>query len=141
MVREPSGLMVPEATSLQMDAPYRVAHLMRSLYGDSPVENFAVFHLNARNAVTSVAHVTTGIVNASIVHPREVYRAAIIGNAVSIIIAHNHPSGDPLPSHEDREVTKMLKKAGEVVGISLLDHVIVGEHDYHSLEDSMSNTF
>lgn len=141
MVREPSGLTVPEATSLHMKAPFQVANLMRAIYGEEPQENFAVFILNSRNMVTSVVHVTTGIVNASIVHPREVFRAAIIGNAVSIIVAHNHPSGDPEPSQEDREVTKQLKAAGKVVGIDLLDHVVVGETSYHSLMDGETATF
>ncbi len=124
-----------------MNAPFRVACLMRAIYGEEPQENFAVFILSARNMVTSVVHVTTGTVNASIVHPREVFRAAIIGNAVGIIVAHNHPSGCPEPSAEDREVTTQLRKAGEIVGIALVDHVVVGENQYHSLVDGVTSTF
>ena len=106
--------------------PADVARIMEALYGASPVEVFVAFVLNSRHEITGIVPITTGIVDASIVHPREVYRAAILGNAAAIVIAHNHPSGDVTPSAEDRQVTRLLKDAGEMLGIQCLDHVVVG---------------
>jgi len=80
--------------------------------------------------------VSIGSLDASIVHPREVYKVAILANSSSIIVCHNHPSGDPTPSREDINVTKMLKEAGELLGIPVLDHIIVGsEGAYYSLKE------
>ena len=70
------------------------------------------------------------------VHPREVFKQAIVANAAKIIVAHNHPSGDSAPSREDRNVTKMLKDAGEIMGIELVDHIIIGDGNYYSFSDS-----
>jgi DNA repair protein RadC len=89
-------------------------------------EQFVVLCLNAKNAVCQINCVSVGTVNASLVHPREVFKAAILANASAIIVAHNHPSGVPDPSAEDRKVTEGLAKAGALLGIPLLDHVIVG---------------
>ena len=80
--------------------------------------------------------VTRGTLDASLVHPREVFRPAINDAAASIILVHNHPSGDPTASAEDRAVTSQLKRAGEIVGIEVLDHVIVGENRYVSFAES-----
>jgi DNA repair protein RadC len=76
-----------------------------------------------------------GSVNASIVHPREVFKGAIALSAASLLVAHNHPSGDPAPSEEDLALTRRLREAGELLGIPLLDHVIVGEGAYRSLKE------
>ena len=73
--------------------------------------------------------------NASIVHPREVFKAAILNNASRIICLHNHPSGDPEPSKEDIEITRRLVEAGEIIGIEVLDHVIIGEQRYLSMKE------
>ncbi len=88
-------------------------------------EVFVVLHLDTRNRV--VAHETTSIgsQNASLVHPREVFKAAILKGATSIILAHNHPSGDPAPSKEDIDLTHRLVEAGGLMGIQVLDHVVV----------------
>jgi DNA repair protein RadC len=88
-------------------------------------EVFAVLLLDARHNCFRVEVVSVGSLNASIVHPREVFRAAIIHGAASIVAAHNHPSGDPEPSEEDLTITRRLAQVGELVGIALLDHVIV----------------
>ena len=77
-----------------------------------------------------------GSLNASIVHPREVFKAAILLNAASIVVAHNHPSGDPAPSREDREVTRTLNEAGRLLDIPLHDHVIVGAEGYFSFREA-----
>ena len=88
-------------------------------------EHFLVLLLNARHEVIGKETVSIGTLNASIVHPREVFRPAILASAASIILAHNHPSGDPEPSEEDLGITKRLAEVGELVGIGVLDHVIV----------------
>ncbi len=80
--------------------------------------------------------VSYGSLNANIVHPREVYKEAILNSAASVVVAHNHASGDPSPSREDLEITEKLQKAGEVIGIPLIDHLIVGEDgQYYSMKE------
>lgn len=88
-------------------------------------EHFVVLLLNARHEVEAVETVSIGSLNASIVHPREVFRSAVIESAASILLAHNHPSGDPEPSEEDLSITRRLVEVGELLGIAVLDHVIV----------------
>ena len=86
----------------------------------------------------TVVHICSiGTLTASIVHPREVFKVACVGNASGIIVLHNHPSGDPLPSDEDKRITGRLEEAGRVLGIPLLDHIIIGREDgYHSFADA-----
>ncbi|MBS1718525.1 MAG: DNA repair protein RadC [Armatimonadetes bacterium] len=96
-------------------------------------EHFCVLLLDAKNQVIRKSTVHIGTLNMSIVGPREVFREAIREGASSIIVVHNHPSGDPTPSPEDIEVTKKLKQVGEMLDIPLLDHVVVGERTYVSL--------
>jgi len=77
----------------------------------------------------AVEVVSIGTLNSALVHPREVFKGAIINSANSIILAHNHPSGDPSPSNEDKEITNRLVEAGEIIGISVLDHIVIGSND------------
>lgn len=98
-------------------------------------ENFMVMLLNSKNHVLAVPTVSVGSLSASIVHPREVLRAALGYAAASMILIHNHPSGDPSPSAEDLAVTEMLVDAGDVMGIRVLDHVIIGDNKYVSLKN------
>ena len=93
-------------------------------------EVFVVATLNTKNVVTAIQVVTMGTLDASLVHPREVFRLAILNNASSVIVAHNHPSGDPTPSREDIAVTNRIREAGKIVGIDLLDHIVVGSYSY-----------
>src|ERR1051326_3303713 len=88
-------------------------------------EHFLVLLLNARHEVLAKETVSIGSLNASIVHPREVFKPAVLISAASIVLVHNHPSGDPEPSEEDVSITKRLVQAGELLGIGVLDHVIV----------------
>lgn len=99
-----------------------------------PEENLWLITLNTKNNITGIFTVSTGSLNTSIVHPREVFKRALIQNAAAIIICHNHPSGDATPSREDVEITKRLYEAGEVLGVRLLDHIIAGEDRYISLK-------
>lgn len=98
-------------------------------------EHFFCLFLNTKNHVIAKETVSIGSLSAAIVHPREVFRAAIKRAAASIICAHNHLSGDPTPSHEDVELTKRLFSAGEIVGIEILDHVVVGHDRFYSLKE------
>lgn len=98
-------------------------------------EHFLAVHLDSKNRVQCLDRVSLGSLNASIVHPREVFKAALLSSAAAIILVHNHPSGDPTPSREDLELTNRLKECGELLGIRVLDHVIVGDRCYVSLAD------
>src|SRR5262249_32765455 len=92
--------------------------------------------LNAKHRPIGLNTVSVGSLTASIVHGREVFKPAIAGNAAAVILAHNHPSGDPSPSTEDVELTKRLRDAGELLGIRVLDHVIVGDGKHYSFVDA-----
>lgn len=98
-------------------------------------EHFVCLYLNTKNQVLQKTTVFIGSLNASIVHPREVFKEAFRRSAASIICLHNHPSGDPTPSREDIEVTKRLVECGRIIGIEVLDHIIIGEHKYVSLKE------
>jgi len=93
------------------------------------VESFGVITLSTRNRTIGVHEVTRGVLNGSLVHPREIYMRAILDNAAAIIAFHNHPSGDEKPSREDQDLTKRLLDSGKVLGIDLLDHVILGHKE------------
>jgi DNA repair protein RadC len=110
--------------------------LMRLEMRDLPHEEFHVLLLSTQNDILRRMQVTRGTLDASLVHPREVFRGAISESAASIILVHNHPSGDPTPSSEDRAVTRQLRAAGSIVGIDVLDHVIIGERRYVSFAES-----
>ena len=98
-------------------------------------EHFVVLFMNVKNEVLHKQTIFIGSLNSAIVHPREIFREAVKRSAASIICAHNHPSGNPSPSPEDIEVTKRLTDAGALMGIEVLDHVIIGDHQFISLKE------
>jgi DNA repair protein RadC len=98
-------------------------------------EHFVCLYLNTKNQVIHKQTIFIGSLNASIVHPREVFKEGLKRSAASIIALHNHPSGDPTPSREDIEVTKRLVECGKIIGIELLDHLIIGENKFVSLKE------
>ena len=102
---------------------------------DCPHEQFLALLVDGRQRVMGEVLVSQGTLTASLVHPREVFRPAIRLSAAAIVLVHNHPSGDPSPSGEDRQVTQRLQQAGEVIGIRVLDHVIVAERGFHSFRE------
>ena len=103
---------------------------------DQEKEHFWEMILDARNIIREIHLVSLGSINSNLVHPREVYRPAIINGATSIVLAHNHPSGNTTPSGEDMEITHRLRKAGDIIGIKVLDHVIIGgKGKYYSFAD------
>ncbi|MBU2493255.1 MAG: JAB domain-containing protein [Bacteroidetes bacterium] len=99
-------------------------------------ERFVVFWLSSANIVTGFEIISEGNLNSSIVHPREVFRGAIVATCANIIIAHNHPSGNPEPSREDINITKKLVEAGKIIDVTVFDHIIFAEGKYTSLIES-----
>ena len=121
------------ATKKNITTPEDIAYIIKPLLCEADREHCLVIMLNGKNQVTAINTVSIGTLTSSLVHPREVFKPAIITNAASIILAHNHPSGDPKPSPEDLTITKRLKEAGELLGIPVLDHIIIG-YSYFSIE-------
>lgn len=115
--------------------PADAAQLLIPQMRDLDREHMRALCLDSKNHVIANALVSVGTVNASLAHPRECYKPAVIVNAVAVIFAHNHPSGDPTPSTEDIQLTKQLKSAADVLGIDLLDHIVIGDGIYISLKD------
>jgi len=103
-----------------------------STYYNKRREHFLTLILDGSHTIQRILITSIGILNRSIVHPREVYAPAIKDEAAAIICAHNHPSGNTEPFSEDREITERLKEAGKILGIPLLDHLVFGKHGYHS---------
>ena len=97
-----------------------------------PKEHFVEIAISSKGEIIGYSVISIGDISSSIVHPREVFQFAILANAAVIIVAHNHPSGDPAPSQEDIRVTKRLAECGNILGIKLVDHIIVGDNDYYS---------
>ncbi|AXM88927.1 DNA repair protein RadC [Anoxybacillus ayderensis G10] len=119
----------------RITSPEDAYNLVKSFLVDVDREYFLVICLDTKNQPTAINICHMGSLNASIVHPREVLKPAILSNSASIIVAHNHPSSDPTPSREDIEVTKRLSEAGKIIGIDLLDHIIVGIDRFISLKE------
>jgi len=114
-------------------SPQDVFKLMKSKLKDYSKEHFYIISLNSRNAI--ISEISIGTLNASLVHPREVFAEAIRQRANSIILVHNHPSGDPTPSKDDLKITKKLKEARKILGIEVLDHIIVSRNSYLSFKN------
>lgn len=98
-------------------------------------EQFLAVILDGKNRILGLNLVATGTLTSALVHPRELFKPAILANAASLILVHNHPSGDPDPSAEDKALTARLKEAGELIGIRILDHVVIGDDRYVSLAE------
>jgi DNA repair protein RadC len=120
---------------VQVTTPRTVAELLLPLYGNRPVEQFGVVLLDTKHRVMRTTIVTVGTLDASIVHPREIFREAAAGGAAAIVVFHNHPSGDPEPSKEDVVLTHRLIAAGVLMGIEVLDHVILANVRYCSMKE------
>jgi len=117
-------------------SPTESADLLRSILQDEPAEVFGILCLTTKNRVIAYHEVSRGQLDATIVHPREVFKAALLANAASIIVAHNHPSGDPTPSTDDYQLTRRLISAGEILGIRVIDHIVIGDGTHVSLRES-----
>lgn len=117
--------------------PKSAADFIREVLPDNSREHFVALYLDGAHKVIAFSIVATGSANSCPVHPREVFQAAILAGAIAIIAGHNHPSGEVIPSTDDKKITSRLKEAGSLLAISLLDHVIVGEDTFFSFADEM----
>jgi DNA repair protein RadC len=120
-----------------ISSPADVDVLLRGRIANHDRENFVAVLLNTKNEVIEFPTISVGTLSASLIHPREVFKPAIRASAASVVLAHNHPSGKVDPSREDREVTKRLVSAAEIIGIDVLDHVILGEGYFSMKEQGM----
>ncbi|MGX4583029.1 JAB domain-containing protein [Paenibacillus chitinolyticus] len=133
MVRESTSILYPNRV---IRSPKDAADLFRQFIGDCDRESFCILCLNTKNEPTALHQVSTGTLNASLVHPRETFKLAILANSASIIACHNHPSsGQPDPSPEDVELTQRLRNSGCLLGIDLLDHIILGDRNFVSMKE------
>jgi DNA repair protein RadC len=114
--------------------PQALVKAIRASIQDKAKEHFKLVLLNTRNKVTNIITISIGTLNASLVHPREVFKEAIHGSAASVILVHNHPSDDLEPSEEDIKLTRRMVEAGKIMGIEVLDHIIINRHDFLSLK-------
>ena len=124
LVREPG---VKLANKPQIRFPAEAAPMLTQYIGESDREVFVVALLTIRHRVIGLHTVSVGCLSSSLVHPREVFKPAILAGSAAVLIAHNHPSGDPDPSGEDVALTRRLASAGAILGIEVIDHIIVGE--------------
>lgn len=117
-------------------SPEDVVRIMRDHMdmGNLDREHFVVLYLNRKTHVNAIQTVSIGGLHSSLVHPREVFKPAILTSSAGIILVHNHPSGDPTPSAEDVNITRRLIEAGKILGIEVLDHVVIGNNEYKSLK-------
>ena len=106
-----------------------------SFLRDKQREHFVVLFLNARNQLITKKDLFIGTLNANLVHPREIFSEALKHNAASLILIHNHPSGDPEPSQDDLEITKRLREAGQIMGLEIIDHLIISHNNYFSFKE------
>ena len=132
-------LRVPLPVSGTLNRPQDVAHLAGVILAGADVEKVLTLHLNVKHGLIGVHIVSVGTLDASLVHPREVFKAAFLTNAASLAVIHNHPSGDPTPSRDDRTLAERLHRAGELLGVQLLDFLIVTDPTegfrYHSFKE------
>jgi DNA repair protein RadC len=123
----------PEPKDFDIKNPESVVKAIRSSIKDKAKEHFKLILLNPRNKIIGISTISIGTLNASLVHPREVFKDAIVHSAASVVLAHNHPSGDPEPSEDDLKITKKLVDSGKILGIEVLDHIIIAKNGFKSL--------
>ena len=121
--------------NLKISSPKDVSTLLINEMSNFKQEVFKLILLNTKNIIIGTKDVFKGTLNSSIVHPREVFKEAVQRGSANIIVCHNHPSGDPNPSKEDIDITLRLKECGNIMGIELLDHIIIGDNKYVSLKE------
>ena len=120
---------------ISLSSPQAVVNYLKEKIGREKKEHFVILALDSRDNLNSISEVSIGTLNASLVHPREVFGPAISHSASQIILAHNHPSGDPEPSEDDLVITKRLVEAGKILGIEVTEHVVISKKDFFSFKD------
>jgi DNA repair protein RadC len=129
-------LMRTQADRPRLNTPRQLASYLLPQHGSRPVEQFGIVLLDTKHRLLQVRLVSTGSLDSTVAHPREVFREAIAGRAAAIVLFHNHPSGDPRPSADDTALTVRLVDAGQVVGIDVLDHLILADQRYYSFMEA-----
>lgn len=125
---------MPAVERPTISSPGQAASLLQPKYGDRDREHVGILSLDVKNRLIEEKVITIGILDGSLIHPREIFRAALSANAASILLFHNHPSGDTTPSSKDIEVSKRLAEAGKTIGVPVVDHIIVSQRGYTSLK-------
>lgn len=120
---------------VKITSPEIVFDILKNKYMHLEVEVFTVVLLDTKNQVIDIVEISSGTLNCCVVHPRDVFKVAIRRNSNSILVCHNHPSGNPTPSAEDINITKRLIQAGEIIGIKVLDHIVIGKDTFASLKE------
>jgi DNA repair protein RadC len=124
---------IPKKISLI--SPQAVTKYLREKIGREKKEHFAILLLDSRNNLIKMSDISVGTLNANLVHPREIFAEALRQNAASIILVHNHPSGDPEPSEDDLEITKRITEAGKIMGVEILDHIVITKNKVFSFKE------
>jgi len=125
----------PESIDFDIKDPQSVVKAIRASIKDKAKEHFKLILLNPRNRIIGISTISIGTLNASLVHPREVFKDAITHSAASVVLAHNHPSGNPEPSEDDIKITKKLVESGKILGIEVIDHIIIGKNNFCSYKE------
>ncbi len=125
----------PELKNYDIKNPQSVVKAIRASIKDKAKEHFKLILLDTRNKIIGISTISIGTLNASLVHPREIFKEAIIHNSASVVLAHNHPSGDPEPSEEDLTITERLVESGKILGIEVIDHIIIGKTNFSSFKE------
>lgn len=123
-------LIKERPTENPMSSPNAIYDLFKDYFSGLTREHFEVLHLDTKNKVIGKEVISIGTLDATVVHARDIFKSAIIQNSASIILMHNHPSGDPNPSRDDLKTSEKIKSVGEIVGIKVLDHIIFGDYFY-----------
>ncbi|MFR1912382.1 MAG: JAB domain-containing protein [Intestinibacter bartlettii] len=132
MVREGST----KYENRKIETPFDAYVLLKRFLEDSDREKLLVVCLDTKNQPINICTVSVGTLNSSLVHPREIFKTAILSNSNQIMLAHNHPSGISAPSNEDKAMTNRIKDAGVILGIELIDHIIIGSNEYFSFKEN-----
>ena len=132
MVREGST----KYENRKIETPFDAYVLLKRFLEDSDREKLLVVCLDTKNQPINICTVSVGTLNSSLVHPREIFKTAILSNSNQIMLAHNHPSGISAPSNEDKAMTSRIKDAGVILGIELIDHIIIGSNEYFSFKEN-----
>lgn len=127
--------MMDRYDKIAYNNPQTVAEYFYNHYLDASTEEFMILMLDSKNKMIGIDSISVGTINQTLVHPREVYKNPIKRSANAIILVHNHPSGDPMPSEDDIRITKRLIEAGEIIGIRVLDHIIIGANRHLSMKE------
>lgn len=126
----------PAWVSMRFTSPSHVFEMFRDLRQEAK-EHFIALHLDGKNRIICFDRVSIGSLNQSIVHPREVFKTACLSSAAAILLLHNHPTGDTSPSREDMEITRRIREAGDLLGIKVLDHIIIGDNYLSFVEQGL----